>query len=74
MAYKAHVWLLRLPGEGRVDLGIIEVNPKPERNEHVGFDYAGKPKRGLVDQVDPHDWEKRPGTIPRVHMTVSEGE
>jgi hypothetical protein len=74
MPYKAHVWLTRRPGEGRNDLGVIEVDPKPERHGHVSFQYAGKPKRGLVDQIDPYDWEKRSGTSPRIHVTLSEGE
>ncbi len=74
MAYKAHVWLTRRPGEGRIDLGIIDVDPKPERYGLVNFEYAGKPKLGLVDQIDPHDSEKRPGTTPRIHVTLSEGE
>jgi len=74
MPYKAYVWLTYRPGEGRVDLGIIEVDPKPERDKHVNFEYAGKPKRGLVDQIDPYDWEMRSGTTPRIHVTLSEGE
>jgi len=74
MGYKARVWLTRRPGEGRIDLGIIDVNPKPERSGLVNFKYAGKPKLGLVDQIDPYDWEKQPGTTPRIHLTLSEGE
>jgi len=72
--YKAHVWLTRRPGERRVDPGTIEVNPKPEHNVQIGFEYEGKPRRGLIDQIDPYDWEKRPGTIPRIHVRLSEGE
>src|SRR5437667_6426643 len=32
VAYKAHVWLSHHPGERRVDLGTIEVTPKPEHD------------------------------------------
>jgi hypothetical protein len=74
MPYKAHVWLTRRPGEGRIDLGIIDVDPKPERNGGVTFEYAGKPKHGVIDQIDPYDWEKRVGTTPRIHVTLSEGD
>ena len=74
MPYKAHVWLTSCPGEGRIDLGMVDVDPKPERHGIVSLEYAGKPKRGLVDQIDPYDWEKRPGTTPRIHVTLSEGE
>jgi hypothetical protein len=69
MAYKAHVWLTRR----RIDLGIIDADPKPERHRHVSFEYGGRRERGLVDQIDPYDWEKRPGTTPRIHVTLSEG-
>ena len=74
MAYEARVWLTRRPGEGRIDLGIVEVEPKPERDVHVSFEYEGKRQRGLVDQIDPYDWEKRPGIVPRIHVRLSEGE
>ena len=46
----------------------------PVRYENIGFKYAGKLKRGLVDQIDPYDWDKRPGAIPRIHVLLSEGE
>ncbi len=74
VAYKAHVWLTHHPGERRVDLGTIEVTPKPEHDVEVSFQYEGKPRRGLIDQIDPYDWEKRHGIIPRIHVRLSEGE
>jgi hypothetical protein len=74
MPYKAHVWLTSRTGEGRIDLGIIDVDPKPALHRRVSFKYAGKPKEGVVDQIYPHDWEKRPGTTPRIHVALSEGE
>jgi hypothetical protein len=48
-------------------------DPKPERRGRFRFEYAGNPKRGLVNQIDPYDWEKRPGTTSRIHVTLSEG-
>ena len=72
MAYKAHVWLTRRPGERRIDLGTIEVDPKPEWEAQVSFEYEGKPTQGLIDQIDPHDWETRPGIVPRIHVCLSE--
>ena len=56
MAYKAHVWLTRRAGERRIDLGIVEVDVKPERDTHVRFEHEGKSERGLVDQIHPYDW------------------
>jgi hypothetical protein len=61
-------------GEGRIDLGIIDVDPKPALHLRVSFKYAGKLKEGVVDQISPHAWEKRRGIIPRIHVTLSEGE
>ena len=74
VAYKAHVWLTHHAGERRVDLGTIEVTSKPEHDVQVSFEYEGKPRRGLIDQIDPYDWEKRPGIIPRIHVRLSGGE
>ena len=48
MAYEAQVWLTRCPGEGRIDLGIVEVEPKPERDAHVSFEYEGKPQPAVI--------------------------
>src|SRR5579862_4614466 len=70
MAYKARVWLTARPGEGRIDLGVVEVEPRPVHEERVRFEYEGKPQWGLVDQLDPYDWEKRPGIVPRIHVTL----
>ena len=47
MAHEAQVWLTRRPGEGRIDLGIVEVEPKTERDVHVSFEYENKPHRGV---------------------------
>ena len=61
-------------GRPRPKLHLFEVEPKPERDVHVTFEYEGKPQRGLIDQIDPYDWEKRPGTPPRIHVTLSADE
>ena len=74
MPYKAHVWLTPRTREGRIDLGIIDVDPKPALHLRVSFKYAGKLKEGVVDQIYSHELERRPGTIPRIHVTLSEGE
>jgi len=52
MAFKANVWLTRRPGERRIDLGIIDVDPKPERTAHICFECEGKSEWGLVDQLE----------------------
>lgn len=74
MGHKAHVWLTRRPGERRIDLGTIEVEPKPEIDTRVSFEFEGKTEHGLVDQIDPYDWEKRSGIIPRIHVRIGEAE
>jgi hypothetical protein len=74
MSHKAHVWLSRRPGERRIDLGTIEVEPKPEIDIHVSFEFEGKTVGGLVDQIDPYDWEKRSGIIPRIHVRIGEAQ
>jgi len=74
MPYKAHFWLTPRTGEGRIDLGIIDVDPKPALHLRVSFKYAGKLKEGVVDQISPHEWEKRRGIIPRIHVTLSADE
>ncbi len=74
MSYKAHVWLTPRTREGRIDLGIIDVDPKPALHLRVSFEYAGKLKEGVVDQISPHAWEKRRGIIPRIHVTLSVDE
>ena len=45
MPYKAHVWLTRRPGEGRIDLGIIDVDPSrrpPHQIGHYRADIASR--------------------------------
>ena len=75
MTYKVHVWLRPRTREGRIiDLGMIDVDPKPALRGHVSFKYAGELKMAVVDHIYPHDWETRPGTTPRIHVTPSEGE
>ena len=56
------------------DLGKISVSPKLARSEMVCFLYKGRPSVGMVALIDPYNWEKRPGIIPRVHVHMSEDE
>jgi hypothetical protein len=56
------------------DLGKISVSPKPVRLEMVHFQYKGRPAVGIVVLIDPHNWENRPWTIPKIYVRMSEDE
>jgi len=48
------------------------VTPKPVRTSQIEFDYRGRPAIGAVTLIDPHNWEKRPGVFPQVHVHLCE--
>jgi len=54
------------------DLGATSVSPKPVRAELVHFHYKGRPSVGMVALIDPHNWERRPSIIPRIHVRMAE--
>jgi hypothetical protein len=64
MSFTARV-LLRLPGRDMpVDLGVIDVDPRPIRFGRTAFAYQNRLLAGRVERIDPSDWDSRPGTIP----------
>ena len=74
MSYTMHVFVTSRRGAPMEDLGVIPINPKPARSEMVNFLYKGRPSVGMVALIDPHNWEKRPGVIPTIHVHMSAGD
>jgi hypothetical protein len=67
-----HLFVRPRRGAPLEDLGNVSVTPKPARAALVEFDYRGRRSLGTVTLIDPHNWEKRLGVIPQVHVQVSE--
>jgi len=65
---RVHVFLTPKRGAPVENLGLGLVTPKPERTGRVRFSYKGRIVTGTVTLIDPHDWEKRPGSIPQVFI------
>ena len=74
MVNMVRVFVTAHRGAAMEDLGVISVSPKPVRSEMVRFQYKGQPVAGMVALIDPYNWEKRPGVIPRIHVHMREGE
>ena len=72
MNVTARVFVTARRGAPVEDLGMIAVTPKPERTGRVQFAYKGELVIGTVTLIDPHNWEKRPGAIPQVHVHLDE--
>ncbi len=66
MTFEAHV-LLKRPGRLiPIDIGVKEVEPRPIRFGKTAFKHDGKAQVGRIEKIEPHDWERSPGTIPRI--------
>ena len=74
MSYTMQVFVTPRRRAPMGDLGTISVTPKPVRSELVHFEYEGRPGVGMVALIDPHNWEKRPGVIPTIHVHMSGGD
>ena len=72
MIVTVHVFVTPRRGAPVEDLGMVAVTPKPERTGRVQFAYKGELVTGTVTLIDPHNWEKRPGAIPQVHVHLDE--
>ena len=73
VAYRAHVWLTHHPGERRVDLGTIEVTPKPEHELEVSFEYGVNRGGVLSIRSTPTIGRRGPGSS-QIHVRLSEGQ
>jgi hypothetical protein len=72
MSIIVHLFVRPRRGAPLEDLGNVSLTPKLLRAALVEFDYRGRRGLGTVTLIDPHNWEKRPGVIPQVHVQLSE--
>ncbi len=64
MAFEARVLIKRPGHEIPMDIGVKEVEPRPIRFGKTTFTHDGKAQVGRIENIEPHDWEGRPGTVP----------
>ena len=74
MGYTVRLFVTAKLGAPMEDMGEITVAPKPTHSGLVYFEYHGRQTVAMVALVDPPNWEKRPGIVPRIHVYLSESE
>ncbi len=65
MGYKVHVYMQQPPSRVAVDVGEAELRLRPALIQQVSFEHQGKAETGLIEEIDPPDWESR-GVVPNV--------
>jgi hypothetical protein len=72
MIWKAHVHLEVSPNtRGPLrDIGIVDVDGDAQEGSRVTFSFDEQTEVGLIERLDPRDWQVRPGTIPTVHIPL----
>ena len=73
MGYKVHVYMRQPPSQVPIDVGEAELSLRPALLQQVSFQHQGKVEVGLVEQIDPPNWEKR-GKVPDVYVVLNPGE
>ena len=73
MGYKVHVYMRQPPNRVAIDVGEAELGLMPGILQQVRFEHQGKVETGLIEKIDPPDWEKR-GKVPDVYVVLSPGE
>jgi hypothetical protein len=73
MGYKVHVYMKQPPSHVAIDVGEAELSLRPALLEQVSFEHQGKVETGLIERIDPPDWEKQ-GVVPDVYVVLSPGE
>ncbi len=73
MGYKVHVYMRQPPSHVPIDVGEAELSLRPALLQQVSFQHQGKVEVGLVEQIDPPNWEKR-GKVPDVYVVLNPGE
>jgi hypothetical protein len=61
------------PNRVAIDVGEAELGLLPGILQQVSFEHQGKVETGLIEEIDPPDWEKR-GKVPDVYVVLSPGE
>ena len=70
MSQKAHIFL-RGADKAETDIGEKEVSPSPELHRTLRFMHQGKIVSGIVEQIVPADWSRRPGAPPTIYVALS---
>ena len=72
MIWKAHVHLELSPSSRALlrDIGIVELDGNAQEGSHATFSFDEQTEVGLIERLDPRDWQVRPGTIPTVHIPL----
>ena len=60
MVWQAHVYLQRLPGRELDDVGTLTLDGFAVRYGHVKFEVNGKTEVGLIELIEPNDWQRPP--------------
>jgi hypothetical protein len=73
MGYKVHVYMKQPPSPVAIDVGEVELGVRPTLVQQVRFEHQGKIETGLIERIDPPDWENR-SVVPNVYVVLSPGE
>ena len=71
MTQKARIFL-RGADKTDTDIGKKEVYPRPELHRTLRFMHQGKIVTGVVEQIVPSDWARRPHATPTIHVVLSQ--
>jgi hypothetical protein len=70
MSYKVHIYVKRPPSPSAVDLGEMEITERPVLIQQVSFEHEGNKEIGVIEQIDPGDWETR-GVVPKIYIVLN---
>ena len=70
MTQKARIFL-RGADKTETDIGEKEVYPSPELHRTLRFMHNDKIVTGIVEQIVPADWSRRPHATPRIYVVLS---
>ena len=69
MAFRARVYLYRVPDAKPEYLGEVDLDQRPIRWSWTKFTYQGKRESGQIETVVPPAWETL-GVTPVVHIVL----
>ena len=73
MGYKVHIYMRQPPNPMPIDVGEAELSVPPAVLQQVSFQHQGKVEVGLVEQIDPPDWETR-AKVPDIYVVLKPGD
>jgi hypothetical protein len=71
MTYRVRIYLQRAAMKAPANLGVVELQDRPVVGDQITFNHAGCIEAGRIDVIEPPDWERHRGTVPRVHVLQS---